>query len=74
VRRLLDHAGTLGHGVDVPALPVADGYDGWATTYDGEDNGCFPMRDDVLAPMLDRLTPGRPLDAAGIYHALKDFA
>jgi hypothetical protein len=32
------------------------------------------MRDDVLAPMLDRLTPGRPLDAAGIHHAPKDFA
>jgi SAM-dependent methyltransferase len=64
VRRLLDHAGTLGPGVDVPPLPVASGYDGWARTYDGEDNGCFPMRDDVLTPLLDRLTPGRVLDAA----------
>jgi SAM-dependent methyltransferase len=64
VRRLLDDADGLGPGVDVPALPVAGGYDGWAVTYDGEDNGCFPMRDDVLTPMLDRLTPGRALDAA----------
>ena len=47
-----------------PPLPVASGYDGWAVSYDGEDNGCFPMRDDVLTPMLDRLTPGRVLDAA----------
>jgi hypothetical protein len=32
-------------------------------TYDGEDNGCFPMRDDVLTPMVDRLVKGRALDA-----------
>ncbi len=64
VRRLLDRADLLGPGVDVPPLSVATGYDGWAMTYDGEDNGCFPMRDDVLTPVLDRLTPGRALDAA----------
>ncbi|MFC7375921.1 MULTISPECIES: class I SAM-dependent methyltransferase [unclassified Brachybacterium] len=64
VRHLLDRADELGPGIDVPPLPVADGYDGWAESYDGEDNGCFPMRDDVLAPMLDALPPGRALDAA----------
>lgn len=64
VRSLLERADELGPGVDVPPLPVVDGYDGWAVTYDGEDNGCFPMRDDVLTPMLDRLSPGRTLDAA----------
>ncbi len=64
VRQLLDRADDLGTGVDVPPLPVAAGYDGWAVTYDGEDNGCFPMRDDVLTPMLDLLAPGRALDAA----------
>lgn len=64
VRALLEHAADLGPGVDVPPLPVADGYDGWAQSYDGEDNGCFPMRDEVLTPMLKRLEPGRALDAA----------
>jgi SAM-dependent methyltransferase len=64
VRELLRSAEDFGPGVDIPALPVADGYDGWALTYDGEDNGCFPMRDSVLTPMLDRLSPGRVLDAA----------
>ncbi len=64
VRSLLDRADEVGPGVDVPPLSVAAGYDGWAVTYDGEDNGCFPMRDDVLTPMLDHLTPGRALDAA----------
>lgn len=63
IRELLDRAG-LGTGVVVPPLPLVEGYDGWAATYDGEDNGCFPMRDDVLGPMLDGLAPGRALDAA----------
>jgi SAM-dependent methyltransferase len=64
VRQLLDRAAELGPGVDVPPLAVADGYDGWAMTYDGEDNGCFPMRDEALTPMLDGLIPGRAVDAA----------
>jgi ubiquinone/menaquinone biosynthesis C-methylase UbiE len=63
-RELLARAEDFGPGVDVLPMPVADGYDGWARTYDGEDNGCFPMRDDMLAPMLDRLVRGRVLDAA----------
>ncbi|HEX7349855.1 class I SAM-dependent methyltransferase [Brachybacterium sp.] len=64
IRTLLDRAEELGPGVDVPPLPVVDGYDGWAAEYDGEDNGCFPLRDDVLGPMLDVLAPGHVLDAA----------
>jgi hypothetical protein len=64
IRELLARAEDFEPGVEVLPMPVADGYDSWARTYDGEDNGCFPMRDDVLAPMLDRLSPGRVLDAA----------
>jgi SAM-dependent methyltransferase len=64
VRALLDRAEELSPGIDVAPLPVSDGYDGWAATYDGEDNGCFPMRDDLLAPLLDDLAPGPVLDAA----------
>lgn len=64
IRTLLDRAEELGPGVDVPPLPVADGYDGWATEYDGEDNGCFPLRDDVLGPMLDVLAPGHASSGA----------
>jgi SAM-dependent methyltransferase len=64
IRRLLELEDDLGPGVDVAPLPVKDGYDGWAATYDGEDNGCFPMRDEILLPMVDRLAPGRVLDAA----------
>ena len=64
VRDLLDRAADFGPGIDVPPLAIDDGYDGWAVTYDGEDNGCFPLRDDVLEPMLEGLRPGRALDAA----------
>jgi ubiquinone/menaquinone biosynthesis C-methylase UbiE len=64
IRELLARAEEFEPGVDVLPMPVADGYDSWAPTYDSEDNGCVPMRDDVLAPMLDRLSPGRVLDAA----------
>jgi len=64
IRELLARAEDFGPGVEVLPVPVADGYDVWVRTYDGEDNGCFPMRDDLLAPMLDRLSPGRVLDAA----------
>ncbi|GGM37926.1 class I SAM-dependent methyltransferase [Promicromonospora citrea] len=43
---------------------MRDGYDGWSATYDVEGNSCFPMRDDLLAPLLDPLPTGRVLDAA----------
>lgn len=61
---LLARAGDFGPGADVPPMPVADGYDGWARSYDEEDNGCFPLRDGMLAPMVGRLSRGRVLDAA----------
>jgi SAM-dependent methyltransferase len=64
VRSLLDREDELSPGIDVMPIAVSEGYDGWAATYDGEDNGCFPMRDDLLVPMLDRLVPGTTLDAA----------
>ena len=64
VRRLLATAGDLGDGVVVPPLGLVEGYDGWAASYDGEDNGCFPLRDDLLGPLLAALPRGRVLDAA----------
>ncbi len=64
VRRLLAAADDLGPGVRVPPLGLVEGYDGWADSYDGEDNGCFPLRDDLLGPLLAGLSRGRVLDAA----------
>jgi len=34
VRRLLDHANTFGDGVELEPIPTAEGYDGWAPSYD----------------------------------------
>lgn len=64
VRSLLARADELGPGVDVPQISVSDGYDGWSQVYAEQDNSCFPLRDDLLAPILARLAPGRVLDAA----------
>lgn len=64
IRRLLDRADELGDGVDVPPLPVAGGYDGWAPRYDDPDNGLFEMDEAVLLPILQGITPGVAVDAA----------
>ncbi|WP_027344250.1 class I SAM-dependent methyltransferase [Hamadaea tsunoensis] len=64
IRALLDRADEFGPGSDVPLMPTARGYDGWARTYDIEDNGSFPLQDEVLLPLLDRLPPGEVIDVA----------
>jgi len=57
VRQLLDRAGELGDGVLLPAMSSADGYDGWAPSYDG-DNPFFAMDEAQLLPVLDVMPPG----------------
>jgi SAM-dependent methyltransferase len=62
IRRLLDE--DFGDGAEVPLMPTEDGYDTWAATYDGEQNGAFPLQDQAFLPLLDRLRPGLTVDAA----------
>jgi ubiquinone/menaquinone biosynthesis C-methylase UbiE len=64
IRELLDRADELGDGTDVRPLPPAQGYDGWAPSYDDPDNGYFAMDESVLLPILRRLPPGVAVDAA----------
>jgi len=64
IRSLLDRADEFGAGSDIPVMSTARGYDGWATTYDDEVNGAFPIQDSVLLPILDQLRPGVTIDAA----------
>ncbi len=64
IRSLLDRADELGPGVDVAPMPTPQGYNGWARTYDGDDNGAFPLEDGAIAPILDGLAPGTTIDAA----------
>ena len=64
VRRLLDEADRFGDGVDLPDLPVADAYDGWAPTYDDPANGLLAMDADVVHELLADAAPGVALDLA----------
>jgi SAM-dependent methyltransferase len=64
IRELLDRADELGAGTDLEVMSAARAYDGWAATYDGEENGLFPLQDPVLLPILDELVPGVAIDAA----------
>lgn len=64
IRDLLDRADEFGDGTDVEVMPTSRGYDGWATSYDSEPNGAFPLQDRVLLPILDELEPGVVVDAA----------
>lgn len=64
VRWLLDEADRLGDGVDLPDLPVADAYDGWAPTYDDPANGLLAMDAEVVQELLGDAAPGVALDLA----------
>ncbi|EWC59202.1 Methyltransferase type 11 [Actinokineospora spheciospongiae] len=50
--------------VDVERAGAVEGYGLWAASYDGEDNGAFPLDTPVLTEVLDGIAPGPALDAA----------
>jgi SAM-dependent methyltransferase len=64
VRRLLDTAGALGPGVDVPPMATHRAYDGWAPTYDDRANGIFAIEEPPIRALLDDLPAGVAVDAA----------
>jgi SAM-dependent methyltransferase len=64
MRDLLDRAEEFGTGSERPYMPTSRGYDGWSKTYDTEDNGAFPLQDQMVFPLLDALKPGLTIDAA----------
>lgn len=63
VRRLLDRAGDLGEGVEVPLVAMDAGYDAWAPSYDTPDNPFFAMDEAVVLPVLDTIPAGDAVDA-----------
>jgi SAM-dependent methyltransferase len=63
VRQLLKDAELWGDGVDLAPIPTAEGYDGWAPSYDTPDNPFFAMDEAVLLPILDALPTGDAIDA-----------
>ena len=64
IRALLDQAETIGSGVDVPVIPTAEAYDGWAPKYDGPRNLMLEREQVLVHAILDRLPVGTALDVA----------
>lgn len=64
MRTLLGAAERLGEGVEIPAMSLVAGYDGWASAYDDPGNGLFPIEEALLHAILDRLPVGTAVDAA----------
>ncbi|MDQ3484763.1 MAG: class I SAM-dependent methyltransferase [Actinomycetota bacterium] len=64
VRALLHTADEIGGGVDVPLIPTAEAYDGWAPLYDGQRNLMLEREQAVVHPILATLPVGVALDVA----------
>jgi Methyltransferase domain len=63
-RALLDAAPALDDGVEFSDISTADGYRIWSATYDEPGNPLIEVEEPVVRQILDRLPPGRALDAA----------
>lgn len=64
IRALLDAADELGPGIDVPVIPTAEAYDGWAPAYDAPRNLMLEREQELVWPILDGLPVGVALDVA----------
>jgi SAM-dependent methyltransferase len=54
----------LGDGVEAGRADTVDGYRVWSATYDQPGNPLIEVEEPVVRQILDRLPPGRALDAA----------
>jgi SAM-dependent methyltransferase len=63
-RALLDAAPTLAEGIELSDISTADGYRVWSATYDEPGNPLIEVEEPAVRQILDRLPPGRALDAA----------
>ena len=64
VRALLDAAEEIGRGIDVPVIPTAEAYDGWAPAYDRQRNLMLEREQTLVHPILASLPVGVALDVA----------
>jgi ubiquinone/menaquinone biosynthesis C-methylase UbiE len=64
VQALLDLAGQIGDGADIPPVTTAEGYRTWAETYDHPGNRLIDFEQPIVRQILGRLPPGTALDAA----------
>ena len=64
-RELLDRAAPeLGDGIELGELGTEEGYRAWSATYDQPGNPMIDLEQALVRQILDRLPPGRALDAA----------
>lgn len=64
IRDLLDAADEIGGGIDVPLIPTAEAYDGWAPRYDRPRNLMLEREQALVWPILEALPAGDALDVA----------
>jgi SAM-dependent methyltransferase len=64
VRALLESADQLGSGAAIQPIPVVEGYDAWAESYDLPGNQLIDLEQPIVREILDGLPPGTALDAA----------
>ena len=64
-RALLDRAAPmLGEGAELGQISTEEGYRSWAESYDQPGNPLIDVEQPVVRAIIDRLGPGRALDAA----------
>jgi SAM-dependent methyltransferase len=64
LRALLAHAAEFGEGVDFGEVDTVAGYRAWSATYDQPGNPLIDVEQPLVRQILDRIPPGRALDAA----------
>ena len=64
IQALLDMAGRVGGGADIPPVTTADGYRAWAITYDQPGNRLIEIEQPIVWQILNRLPLGTAIDAA----------
>ena len=64
IRDLLDRADELGPGGFAAPISAADGYDGWASSYDDPGNAMIDTEQPIVWEILDDLPVGTAVDVA----------
>jgi ubiquinone/menaquinone biosynthesis C-methylase UbiE len=64
IRKLLESPDAFGAGIEARPISTREGYDRWATSYDGQPNQLLEIEQPIVREILDGLPVGVALDAA----------
>jgi SAM-dependent methyltransferase len=64
IRELVESPDAFGSGHEAQPISTRDGYDRWASSYDGQSNQLLELEEPVVREILDGLPVGVALDAA----------